>query len=130
MKNMQKVHLATKGKSKILLVISIALMFVFVPVFLPHYMHGHGLHVSIHLASIILGSFLSVVGAITYLEFKTSRLFLMMCAFCAITVAEIASVVNIMFLFWPSYSSADSLITHGLILTMLSFFVVGIFRTD
>ena len=130
MENMQKVHLETKGKSKVLLVISIALLFAFLPVFLSHFMHGHGLHVSIHLASIILGSFLSIVGAISYLEFKTSRLFLMMCAFCAITVAEIASAVNIVFLFWPSYSSVDSLITHGLILAMLSFFVVGIFRTD
>ena len=99
MKNMQQVHLDTKGKSKTLLVISIVLILASLPVFLPHYIHGHGLHVSIHLASIILGSFLSVVGAITYLEFKTTRLFLMMCAFCAITTAEIASVVNIVFLF-------------------------------
>ena len=130
MKNMQKAQLDNKKKSKILFVISAILITVSIPVFFPHFTEGHGLHAGIHIASIILGSFLSVIGTLTYLDFRTKRLFLMMCAFFAITTAEIVSAANAVFLFWPSFESTDSLITHGLILLMLSLFSVGIFRTD
>ncbi|MBI3253613.1 MAG: hypothetical protein HYZ56_02690 [Nitrosopumilales archaeon] len=119
-----------KGKYKILAIISAVLILMSFPYFFPHFVHGHGLHVGIHLASVILGLFLSIVGALAYLEYKTKRLFLMLCAFCAITLVEIVSAVNIVFLFWPSHADIDSLFTHGLILATLSFFVIGIFRTD
>lgn len=127
---MQKVHLDNKGKFKILTIVTCALIAVCVPLFLPHFEHGHGLHTIIHLSGIILGSFLSVVGAITYLEYKTPRLLLVFFAFSAITIAEILSAVNMLLVFWPSYSSIDSMITHLLILMMLTFFSIGIFRRD
>ena len=130
MKNMQRIQLDNRKKLRLLFVISGILLISSVPVFAPHFMHGHGLHVGIHIASIILGSFLSVVGAITYLEYKTNRLFLMMCAFFTITGAEIVSALNSVMAFWPSYTSVDSLITHALILLMLVLFSIGIFRTD
>jgi len=127
---MQKAYLDIKGKYKILTIISAVLILISFPYFFPHFVHGHGLHVGIHLASVILGLFLSIVGVLVYLEYKTKRLFLMLCAFCAITLVEIVSSVNIVFLFWPSHTNMDSLFTHGLILATLSFFAVGIFRTD
>ena len=127
---MQKTHLDNRGKFKILTIISCALISLSVPLFLPHFEHGHGLHTIIHISGIILGSFLSVVGAMTYLEYKTPRLLLVFLAFFAITVAEILSAANMLFVFWPSYSSIDSMITHGLILMMLAFFSIGIFRRD
>lgn len=84
----------------------------------------------IHTASIILGSFLSVVAAITYLKYRTTRLFLMLCAFLAITSAELIFALNTVFVFWAAYKSTDSIVTSGMILLMLTFFSVGIFRTD
>ena len=127
---MQQLHLDNKGKFKILLLVSGVIIAGSVPLFMPHFLHGHGFHTGIHIAGIILGSFLSVVGAISYLEYKTTRLLLVFFAFMAITTAEILSALNMVFLFWPSYSSIDSIITHLLILMMLTFFSVGIFRRD
>ncbi|MCH9659006.1 hypothetical protein K0U27_10045 [archaeon] len=127
---MQKLHLDNKGKFRILLLISGVIIVASVPLFLPHFLHGHGFHTGIHIAGIILGSFLSVVGAITYLEYKSTRLLLVFFAFLAVTAAEIVSALNMVFLFWPSYSTVDSIITHLLILMMLTFFSIGIFRRD
>lgn len=127
---MQQIHLDNRGKFKILAIISATLISLSIPLFLPHFEHGHGIHTIIHISGIILGSFLSVVGAITYLEYKTPRLLLVFLAFCAITSGEIISAANMLFVFWPSFSSIDSMLTHGLILMMLVFFSIGIFRRD
>ncbi len=127
---MQQVHLDNRGKFKILTILTAVLIAVSVPLFLPHFEHGHGIHTIIHISGIILGSFLTIVGAITYLEYKRPRLLLVFLAFFAITAAEILSAANMLFVFWPSYPSIDSMITHMLILMMLAFFSVGIFRRD
>ena len=127
---MQQIHLDNNGKFKILTIITCALVAVSVPLFLPHIEHGHGIHTLIHVSGIILGTFLSVVGVITYLEYKTPRLLLVFLAFLAITIGEVLSAANMLLVFWPSYSSIDSMITHGLILMMLTFFSFGIFRRD
>ena len=127
---MQKAYLDNKSKFKILLILTGVLVSVSVPVFLPHIEHGHGVHALIHVSGIILGSFLSVVGFLTYVEYKTPRLLLVFLAFSAITVGEIISAANMVLVFWPSYSSVDSMITHGMILMMLVFFSMGIFRRD
>lgn len=127
---MQQLHLDNRGKLKILLLTSIVIVAATMPLFLPHFLHGHGIHTGIHIAGIILGSFLSVVGGITYLEYRTTRLLLVFFAFLAVTAAEIVSALNMVFLFWPSYSSIDSMMTHVLILMMLTFFSIGIFRRD
>lgn len=127
---MQKSHLDNKGKSKILFLFAIILGAITIPLSIPHFIEGHGIHIGIHIASIVLGSFLSVVGAMTYLEYRTSRLLFVMGAFTAITTAEIVSTANFLLFFQESYISMDSLLTHGLILLMLSLFSLGIFRTD
>ena len=127
---MQQLHLDNRGKLKVLVLTSIVIVATTMPLFLPHFLHGHGIHTGIHIAGIILGSFLSVVGGITYLEYRTTRLLLVFFAFLAVTAAEIISALNMVFLFWPSYSSIDSMMTHVLILMMLTFFSIGIFRRD
>lgn len=91
---------------------------------------GHGLHAAIHIISIALGTFLCVVGLFTYRSFKTTRLFLMMCAFYAVTAAETFSFINLVFPFIPTNVGLDGLISHTLILSMLLCFVIGIFRSD
>ena len=127
---MQQLRLDNRGKLKVLLLTSIVIVATTMPLFLPHFLHGHGIHTGIHIAGITLGSFLSVVGGITYLEYRTTRLLLVFFAFLAVTAAEIISALNMVFLFWPSYSSIDSMMTHMLILMMLTFFSIGIFRRD
>lgn len=127
---MQKIQLDSRKKLWILFSVSIILLASSIPIFFPHFMHGHGLHMGIHTASIILGSFLSVISIITYAEYKTTRLFLMMCAFLAITSAEAVFALNTVMLFWPAYTTTDSIVTSAMILLMLVFFSVGVFRTD
>ena len=127
---MQKSHLDNKGKSKILFLLSITLGIITIPLSISHFIEGHGIHLGIHIASITLGSFLSVVGAMTYLEYRINRLLFVMFAFAAITTAEIVSTANFLLFFQESYINMDSLLTHGLILLMLSLFSLGIFRTD
>ena len=127
---MQRIQLDRRTKLRILFFVSAVFLTSSIPIFYPHFMHGHGLHMGIHTASIILGSFLSVVATITFFEYRTTRLFLMMCAFLAITSAELVFALNTVFVFWASYTSTDSIVTSGMILLMLAFFSVGIFRTD
>jgi len=127
---MLKSRLENNIKFKILAIVTGVLIAISLPAFLPHIQHGHGVHVTIHLAGIVIGTFLSVVSVITFLEYKTKRLFLVFLAFFSVTVAEVLAASNMIFLFWPAYSSIDSMITHFLILMMLTFFAVGVFRRD
>ena len=127
---MLKSRLEKNDKLKILAMITGVLVAISIPAFLPHYLHGHAVHTTIHLAGIIIGTFLSVVSAITFLEYKTKRLFLVFLAFFSVTIAEVLAAANMIFLFWQSYASIDSMITHFLILMMLTFFAIGVFRRD
>ena len=91
---------------------------------------GLVLYFAVHLVSVILGLFLSIVGALTFLEFRTMRLLLVFCAFSAVTVAELVSLVSFAVPILPLDNGLDSLIVHLMILLMLSFFSLGIFRSD
>lgn len=93
-------------------------------------MLGHGVYVGIHIVSTVLGSFLSVVSFLTYSEFRTKRLLLVTFAFFAISTAEAVSLINYVLPFTALSTGFDAIITHGLILLMLSFFAIGVFRSD
>lgn len=127
---MQRTFTTTNSKSKLLVILSIGICGATLPFAIPHIIVGHGLHAAIHIISMALGTFLSVVGLFTYKSFKTTRLFLMMCAFYAVTAAETFSYLNMVFPFVPTNFGLDGLISHTLILSMLAFFVIGIFRSD
>ena len=127
---MQKSQLDSKTKSKILIGSFLVVIAISIPFSLPDFLNGNGLHISIHISAIILAAFLSTVGLLTYKEFRTGRLFLVMSAFLTIMVAEITALTAFIFSEATTKSTLDSLITHSLILIMLSFFSVGIFRRD
>ena len=120
-----------RTKSKLLVISSLLIGLSSLPFAYPHVFGGHGVYFAIHVASISLGAFLSLVGFFTYREFRTTKLFLVMCAFLAITIGETFSFVNNMIIpLIPSSFGLDALISHGLILLTLSFFVLGIFRSN
>jgi len=129
-KTLQQTKLNNKTKSKALILLFIGIGASSLPFAIPHILGGHGLYYGIHVASISLGSFLSLIGSITYKEFKTTRLFLVMCAFLAVTAAEAFSFINMVFPLVQSNIGMDGIISHFLILLMLSFFVIGIFRSN
>ena len=78
----------TKEKSKILAGLAIAIVLISVPMSLQLFISGYGTHISIHIISIILGGFLTTIGIFTFKQFRSTRLFLVMCAFLTITIME------------------------------------------
>ena len=127
---MQKSQLDFKTKSKILLALTALVLAISIPFFMPSLSGVYRFHIGIHITAIILASFLSIVGFITYQEFRTTRLLLVMCAFVTITLAEMVALLSFIFYFGFTIPNLDSLIMHGLILLMLSFFAAGIFKRN
>lgn len=127
---MQNTTLNKKTKWKLLSLSFAAISIISLPFVLSHILVGHGSYFLIHIASIALGSFLSLIGIYTYLEFRTMRLFLIMCAFIAITIAESYSLLGMILQPLEFVAGIDVLISHSLILLMLSFFVAGIFKSN
>ena len=127
---MQKPTLSIKDKSKILVTLTVVALVISVPLGFEKVDFSERGYYAIHVVSVIFGLFLSIVGIITYLEFKNTRLLMIFSAFLAITAAESASLANLVSPMFETTYGVHDLITHGLILAMLSFFIVGIFRTD
>lgn len=127
---MQKPTLTIKDKTNILLVIAVSVLLISVPLGFENIDSSERGYYAIHIASLIFGLFLSALGFLTFLEYRNTRLLMIFCAFVAITIAESTSLVNLFYPFFENTYGVHGYITHGLILVMLSFFIVGIFRTD
>ena len=127
---MQKPTLSIKDKTNVLLVIAVAVLLISVPIGFEGIDSTERGYYAIHVVSLIFGLFLSVLGFLTYLEYKTTRLLMVFCAFVAITIAESTSWINLLYPFFENSYGIHGYVTHSLILVMLSFFIVGIFRSD
>ena len=127
---MQKPALSIKDKTNVLLVIAVAVLLISIPIGFEGIDSTERGYYAIHVVSLIFGLFLSVLGLLTYLEYKTTRLLMVFCAFVAITIAESTSLINLLYPFFENSYGIHGYITHSLILVMLSFFIVGIFRSD
>lgn len=127
---LQNSTLSISGKSKILLVISVAVILATIPLGIQQIDSDTQIYYSIHVVSVILGGFLVAVSFMSFSEFRSNRLLLVTLAFLAITIAEIISLVNMVVSLFDNVYGIHSLTTHGLILMMLAFFAMGIFRRD
>ncbi len=127
---MQKPTLSIKNKTKILVTLTIIALVISVSFGFEKVDLSERGYYLLHVINVIFGLFLSIVGIMAYLEFKNTRLLMVFAAFLAITVAESASLVNLVSPMFETTYGIHNLITHGLILTMLSFFIIGIFRSD
>ncbi|MBT8172795.1 MAG: hypothetical protein HKP26_04585 [Nitrosopumilus sp.] len=127
---MQKPTLSIKDKTNVLLIVAAAILLISVPIGFEKIDSSERGYYAIHVVSLIFGSFLSVLGFLTYREFKSTRLLMVFCAFVAITIAESTSWVNLFYPFFENTYGIHGYVTHSLILVMLSFFIIGIFRSD
>jgi len=127
---MQISTLDNRSKSKLLGILVVVGLLVLIPITNENFTDENKIHVSIHITSSLLGLFLSIVAFLTYLEFRASRLLFVMCAFITITSVELFAIILFVLSDVPPTPNIDSLITHGLIFLMLSFFAIGIFRSD
>ena len=127
---LQKPTLSVRDKTNILLLISVVVLLISIPIGFDSIDTVERGYFAIHVVSLIFGMFLSVLGFLTYKEFKNTRLLMVFCAFVAITIAEGSSLINLVYPFFETSYDLHGYVTHGLILTMLSFFIIGIFRSD
>lgn len=127
---MQKQTLSIKNKTRILVTLTIVALVISVPLGFEKVDIAERGYYALHVVSVVFGLFLFIVGVISYLEFKNTRLLMIFSAFLAITIAESASLINLVSPIFETTYEIHDLITHGLILTMLSFFIIGIFRSD
>lgn len=127
---MIKPTLTTKTKSKFLIILSLGILLISIPLGTQTVSDEERIYYGIHVISVILGSFLSIISTLAYFEFKTQRLMLVTLAFTTITIAEVTSIINLVIPFFDTVYGIHGFVTHGLILLMLLFFSVGIFRSD
>jgi len=127
---LQKPTLSIKDKTNIFLVIAVAVLLISISIGFENVDSSERGYYTIHVVSLIFGLFLSVLAFLTYREFKTTRLLMVFGAFVAITLSEGVSWINLIYPFFESAYSIHDYVTHGLIFTMLSFFMIGIFRSD
>ena len=123
-------RLSNATKFKILGAIVAVSLLILIPLSSPNLSLENQYHVALHISSVIVGTFLSIMGILTYKAFRTTRLLLVMCAFMSITSLELFSIASFILAPHPPIIESDSLITHGTILVMLIFFAIGIFRSD
>ena len=127
---LQKPTLSIRNKTRLLLALAIITIVISIPLGFDKIDYSERGYYSIHVISVIFGLFLSIIGILTYLEFKKTRLLMVFAAFSAITIAESTSLINMAYPFFETSYDLHDYIMHGLILAMLSFFMIGIFRSD
>jgi hypothetical protein len=127
---LQKSALSLKHKTKILVLVAVTTIVISIPLGFDNVDISERGYFALHVVNVIFGSFLSVIGIFTYLSFRNTRLLMIFSAFLAITIAEGASTINLIYPLFETIYGIHDIITHGLILLMLSFFMIGIFRSD
>ena len=100
-------------KFKILATIIVVALLILIPLSSPNFTLENQYHVALHISSVIAGTFLSIMGFLTYKTFRTTRLMLVMFAFMSITSLELFSIVSFIVAPHPPIIESDSLITHG-----------------
>lgn len=102
------------------------------PIIIPHIFHGfHIAHIGLHIGGVILATFLSVLGTMTYLRLKTRRLLFTAIAFGIFIGAETALMVDAT---WPTIYDFDAMplleVGHLLTFITLGLLALGVFRND
>jgi hypothetical protein len=88
-------------------------------------------HILLHISSLIIGVFLSAVSVVAYLRNQSARLLFMTFGFLSLVVVEIfyllSSAQGIRDIIFPV---TEIELTHIILLTMLTLFVVGVFKMN
>jgi hypothetical protein len=120
-------------KPRLFIVISIIVVSVLaVPVIIPHINHPqHFYHVILHIASLILSLFLSIVSISSYIRNGGSRLLFMSLGFLSLVIVET------LFLFYATQGIQEILIPminvelpHVILFAMLTLFGIGVLKVN
>lgn len=105
---------------------------IIAPIVLPHVTHESMLyHIFVHIASIIIAAFLSIVSVLAYRRAGGSRTLFMTLGFMALAVAEVfflfQSAGLLAILHIPNLNIEAS---HIILLAMLSLFALGVLKVN
>ena len=119
--------------SKLLAIIALALIAILaIPVIIPHINHtGVIYHISLHVGSVIIAVFLTVVSVIAYRRNGSRRLLFMMGGFAVLAFVEFLylfyATVNIEAVLIPV---VDVELSHVILLVMLTLFGIGVLKVN
>lgn len=132
-RNHTSIHSLADSTSKLLAIITIALIAILaIPVIIPHITHtGVIYHVFLHVGSVIIAVFLTVVSVIAYRRNGSRRLLFMMGGFAVLAFVEFLylfyATVNIEAVLIPI---VDIELSHVILLVMLTLFGIGVLKVN
>jgi hypothetical protein len=128
-----RVHRQEVSNSRLLAIITAALIAVLaVPVIIPHITHTDLIyHILVHIASVIIAVFLTVISIMAYRRNGGGRLLFMMAGFAVLAFVEFLylfyATVNIEAVIIPI---VDIELSHIILLVMLTLFGIGVLKVD
>jgi hypothetical protein len=124
---------AVGSKPKLLIIVTaLVISFLFIPVILPHIMHPSMIyHIFLHIISLIIALFLSIVSILSYKRSNSARVLFMTFGFFAL------SVIEILYLFHATANLEDVIIpivdielSHIILFVMLTLFGIGVLKVN
>jgi hypothetical protein len=128
-----KVHRQEVSNCKVFAITTIALLSVLaVPVIIPHITHTDLIyHILVHIASVIVAVFITVISIMSYRRNGGSRLFFMTAGFAVLAFVEFLylfyATANIEAIIIPLVDIESS---HIILLVMLTLFGIGVLKVD
>jgi len=124
---------ALGSKPKLLTIVTaLVIAILSIPVILPHIMHPSMIfHIFLHIISLIIALFLSIVSILSYKRSNSTRILFMTFGFFALAVIEI------LYLFHATANLEDVIIpivdaelSHVILLVMLTLFGIGVLKVN
>jgi hypothetical protein len=120
------------SKSVMLGLVAIIVVGVVGPLVLPHLSHPSMIyHIALHIASLAIAVFLSLVSVLAYSRSRTHRLLFMALAFMALGLVELlylldaSSVISVF-----DFSALGIDLTHVILLAILTLFGLGVLKVN
>jgi hypothetical protein len=123
----------TINRPKLLAIISaVVLAALAVPAILPHITHPYMIyHILLHVFTVIISVFLSMVSILSYNRTHNARILLMTFGFLSLVVAELVHLLgateNLMDLIIPIVNIE---LSHIILLTMVTLFGMGVLKVN
>jgi hypothetical protein len=121
------------SKPKLLMVVSaLVLAILSMPVIIPHISHPSMIyHIILHIVSLIIAIFLTVISMVAYKKTKSTRIFFMTLGFFSLIIAEFLYLFN-------ATENIEEIalplvhieLPHVILLTMLTLFSIGILKVN
>lgn len=126
-------HGAVLDNSKLLSIIAVSIISILaIPVIIPHITHTYMIyHILVHVASVVIAVFLTVISIIAYVRNGGSRLLFMMTGF------SVLAFVEFLYLFYATANIEAIMIpiveielSHVILLVMLTLFGIGVLKVN